>query len=203
MSDRLKALKMASNNIRLPRGRLSYPYLIEPNPKAQNKAGKVKYTTSILLPPGVDLTVVRDAVRDLAKEKFGDKLADEVFMRKFKQPFLKAEEHMTGFEGWTLVRLSSLYKPGLVDHTGTPVSEPREVYAGRWAFLSVNPFGYDTDGNRGVSLGVVNVQLLEHDEPLAGSGVKAETEFGKVELDNAGIAPVTAAAPKTSADIFG
>lgn len=195
------AILLASGNIRLPRGRLSYPYILTPNPKAKNKDGKLKYTTSFLIPPGADLTVAQDAVANIAKEKFGDKLGDPIFMKKFKLPFLEAQEHMTGFNGWKLVRLSSLYQPGVVDHRGQPVTEAREIYAGRWAFLSVNPFTYDTDGNRGVSFGVVNIQLLEHDEPLAGSAVKAENEFSKVEIE--GEQSEEAAAPKSATDIFG
>lgn len=207
MTDRNKAILLASGNIRSPRGKLSYPYLFSPQPprrgEVQKPDAKPKYTTTLLLPPDVDLTIARNAVRDTAKEKFGDRLSDELFMKKFKLPFIKAEEVMKDFNGWTVLRLSSVNKPGIVDHMGRAVTEPREVYAGRWAFVSINPFAYDREGNRGVSFGVVNVQLLEHDTPLAGSSVQPEKEFAAVEIEAGAEATTASTAPKSAADIFG
>lgn len=209
MTDKNASILLASGNIRSPRGRLSYPYLFTPQPprrgQVQKPDAKLKYTTTLLLPPGVDLTVAKKAVADAAKEKFGDKLQDELFLKKFKLPFIKAEEVMKDFNGWTVLRLSSVNKPGVIDHRGQAITEPREVYAGRWAFVSMNPFAYDVEGNRGVSFGVINVQLLEHDTPLAASNVQAEKEFAPVEIDGEtqSTQPSANSAPKTAADIFG
>ncbi|MBB3980132.1 hypothetical protein GGQ64_005379 [Rhizobium azooxidifex] len=66
---------------------------------------------------------------------------------------------------------------------GAPVQEADEadeLYNGRWFRSSLNPYWYDNE-NIGVSLGLVNVQLLKHDEPLAGGKVKADREFEPVE----------------------
>lgn len=66
--------------------------------------------------------------------------------------------------------------------TGKPIletDEADELYNGRWFRASLNPYWYDNE-NIGVSLGLVNVQVLRHDEPLAGGKVKADREFEPV-----------------------
>ena len=48
---------------------------------------------------------------------------------------------------------------------------------------SIQAFAYETDGNKGVTFGLVNVQLLDNDEELVigGARVSAETEFENTE----------------------
>jgi hypothetical protein len=47
----------------------------------------------------------------------------------------------------------------------------------------VQAYGYDKAGNKGVSLGLINVQLLDNDDELVvgGGRVNAESEFEAVE----------------------
>ena len=174
---------LATGNIRSPKGRLSYTFLLETNPKAKTKDGKLKYTTSLLLPPDCDLTLLKNAAIECAKEEFGEKLIDKKtgLPLALKTPFLKGEEKVgPDFKGWTLLRLSAMTRPGIVDARGVSVTEPQDVYSGRWAFISMNPFAYDVDGNKGVSFGMANVQVLDHDDPLAGRP-RPESEFVAVE----------------------
>lgn len=182
MSNEKTCIELVSGNIRTPKGRLSYVYLTKPNPKAKTKDGVLKYTTTILLPPDSDLTLLKQAAADAAKEEFGEKLTDAQGKKIIlKSPFLSGEDKAgPDFKGWTVLRLSSMGKPGIVDATGNAVSDDENVYSGRWAFISVRPFTYNTDGNRGVGFGMANVQVLDHDDPLAGRP-RAETEFAPIE----------------------
>jgi len=83
---------------------------------------------------------------------------------------------------------------------GTPIvltpANPKFPYAGCYANVALEFFGYDSNGSKGVSAKVLAVQFLRHGEPLRGSSVVAATEFGIVATDADGPAP--AAAPKTS-----
>jgi hypothetical protein len=75
-------------------------------------------------------------------------------------------------------------KPGIVGPNGKSDGiEPEHVYSGRWARMTVDAYGYDVDGNKGVSFGLKNVQLLDNDDELVvgGSKVSAESEFDAVE----------------------
>lgn len=173
----------SSGNLITPAGRMSYPYLLTPNPKAKTKDGKLKYTVSLLLPPDTDLSVAKKAAQDAAVEKFGAKVNDEHFRKSLRLPFLDAFEKTKGdeqFKGWVMLRLASVNKPQIIDASNAEVIEPHEVYAGRWARFTVRAFAYDTDGNRGVSFGLQNAQLLDHGEPLAANFARATDEFDPV-----------------------
>ena len=87
------------------------------------------------------------------------------------------------FEGWTLLRMSAKYKPDFIYPNGKPISASEinnEVYSGRWARISVNPYWFKTKAQSGVTLGLQNVQLLDHDENLGGGKPKGEGEFDAV-----------------------
>lgn len=77
--------------------------------------------------------------------------------------------------------------PQVVNPKGLELTEEHEadeVYNGRWFRASVNPYWYDAqDGKPGVSLGLVNIQLLFNDDPLAGGKAKASAEFEAVDID--------------------
>ena len=68
------------------------------------------------------------------------------------------------------------------DRNNADVIDDSEVYPGRWARATIQPFYYDTDGNRGISFGLENVQLLRNDEPIGGgSRAKPTDEFAPVD----------------------
>lgn len=171
----------AAGTIVTPKGRLSYAqFLLTPGDK-KTASGKDKYSTSLLLPPDVDLTLMKQAAKKCVEEDFA-KLPEHK-KSSIKSPFLDAYAK-TGdeqFKGWTLLRVSTTAKPAIVDARNSSVSEESEVYSGRWARLSVRPGSYDKDGNLGVSFFLSNVQLLDHDESLGGGRVNPENEFAPVE----------------------
>jgi hypothetical protein len=180
MIDLNKCRVSKSGNIITPKLRLSFPQLF--TAKAAPGSDKLKFSCSGLIPPTADISLLRKAAEECAKEKWGDKMPS-----KLKAPFLKAEDYeYEGYEaGWILIRPTSLTKPGIVDAAGNNVDEESQVYPGRWAVFSLRPFAYDTNGNRGVSLGLQNVQLLDHDEPIGGRA-RAEDEFEPVADPAAG-----------------
>lgn len=181
-----------SGNIITPKGRLSFcAQLLAPK---ADKKGKLKFGTSLLIPPTANIDLLIEAAKKCATEKFGAELP-----KKLKSPFLKAEDYdYEGYEpGWILLRPTAIQKPGIVDANGSNVDEESQIYPGRWASLSLRPFAYDTDGNRGVSFGLQNVQLLDNDTNIAGR-VSAEDEFEPVEA-----AADPAAGKKAADSVFG
>lgn len=191
--DLTKCRVAASGNIITAKGRLSFSNTL--TEAKEDKKGKLKFSTSFLLPPTADLTLLIDAVKKCAEDKWGaGKLP-----KNLKNPLLKASDYeYEGYEeGWVLIRPSSIQKPGIVNAAGQNVSDDSEVYPGRWAALSLRCFAYDVDGNRGVAFGLQNVQLLDHDTNIAGR-TRAEDEFEAVDV------PANADGSKKSADsVFG
>lgn len=168
-------------NILTPICRLSFPNLftaksVGKNPKADAK--KV-YSASLLIPPTCDLTLLKKMASEAAQLEWGAKVAEI----KLKTPFLKAEDHKyEGYlPGWTLLRPSAMNKPTVVElQNGSMVKltedDPESVYPGRWCQVSLNAFTYDVNGNKGVSFGLNNVLLLNHDDSIGGR-MRAEDEF--------------------------
>ncbi len=71
-------------------------------------------------------------------------------------------------------------------HTTLPLPDALpicEVYAGMYAIATLRPFVYDVNGNRGVSFGLQNIQILRDGEPLDGR-MRPEQEFEAVEQDD-------------------
>jgi hypothetical protein len=191
--DLTKCRVSKSGNIITPKARLSFPQMF--TAKTPPGSDKAKFGCTLLIPPTADISLLIEAAKKCATEKWGAELP-----KKLKSPFLKAEDYeYEGYEqGWVVLRPTSLQKPGLVDASGNNVDEESQVYPGRWCVASLRPFAYDTNGNRGVSFGLQNVQLLDHDEPIGGRA-RAEDEFEPVATAEAG-----AAGGKASADsVFG
>lgn len=168
-------------NVLTPICRMSFPNILVAVPKNRKKLDSPKvYQLSILIPPTCDITLLKQAANDCAIAKWG---ADKVKAMKIKNPFLKAEEYKReGYlPGWILMRLSSKAKPSVlatIDGAQVRLTEDNgdEVYPGRWCTVSINPFTFDEEGNKGVSFGLNNVKLLNHDESIGGRA-KAEDEF--------------------------
>lgn len=175
-----KGYKTPSGWIATPKGRLSYPFLFEPNADSKTKDGKPKFTVSLVLPPGADLALLKEEMTRAAKEAYPAGLPKDKLGRPItlKSPFLDAAEKMGAeWQGWTLLRLSSVKKVGVVDATNAMVEDGSEAYAGRWASALVKAFDYDVDGNKGVSFSFSGVQLLDHDDPLGGAAPNPASQF--------------------------
>lgn len=181
----------ASGNIITPKGRLSYAqYLTTPQ---ENKQGNLKYSVNILIPKSADLKLLMNKMGAVAlKHCDGDQERAKNFVKK---RFLDPNDLPGGgkpmgeeFKDFVLVRGTSDYKPQFVYPNGKRIPDEEinnELYSGRWASVSFNPYWSDNQENKGVFLGLQNVQLLDHDENLGVKVPDAEDEFGAVEVDGA------------------
>jgi hypothetical protein len=80
---------------------------------------------------------------------------------------------------------SSETRPGVVDQQVRPLTAAdNAIYAGCYAQAYVRPFAYDRAGNRGVSIGLGNVQKVRDGEPFSGNR-RPEDDFQSLtEEDN-------------------
>jgi hypothetical protein len=156
-------------------GRLSFPKLFKPNEKEFGG----KYACTLLLPPEYDLTPLKEALKQAAIEKFGpDQDKWPKGMKGPKTVIRPCEEksHLSGYlPGWHFVSASSADMPGVVDGALREITDEKEAYAGRWAIMSVNSYGYD-NVSKGVTFGLQNVQLRQDDDGFS-SRVAARNEF--------------------------
>lgn len=191
-------LSEKSGNFFTPAVRIKWANLFKPVPPSEDEKDEAKFVWNVtaLVPAGFDLKALEDEVDRIVREKI--KPANETLRRKLKLPILET----AGIQSLAAIadeypyclRLSAKafdkngkrrQAPGVVDASGKEVPESDDAdqcYDGRWARISVNPFSWEhPTGGKGVSLGLVNVQLLWNDDPLAGGKVKATSEFEAID----------------------
>lgn len=200
-----------SGNVVSPKARMSFVALHEPRKNEKRPNAKPKYELSLLIPPSADLDLLKAAAQKAAVDKWGDKLP-----KKLRSPFLNAGDYdYAGYEaGWTLIRTSTTTKPQVVNAAGQNVdtSDTGQVYSGRWCMASLGtyitePSKDNPEIQNGVSFGLRNVQLFDHDEPLSGGSAKAEDEFqsvaGSAFGDSSDAAAASGGEPAAGKSIFG
>ena len=176
---------LESGNILTPPGRMLYPSLFtKVLPRGEKDEDKAKYQCTLLFPAGADLEALKSAVDECMEENFS--IAQR--KGKIKTPFLLTADQQRladmAEEYPVMIRCSSTYKPDVRGPSVDVISEeeaPKEIYMGRWARITVRvyPWTHET-GGRGVSLGLQNVQMLDHDDPIAGGQISADHEFEPV-----------------------
>lgn len=188
-----------SGRVNTPKGRILRATFFEPYLKPDAKPGaKAKYSGAIGIPKGADISALVTLWQTAAKEKFGDRLKNKVFLDKLKKPIKKCAECLnsktgeinTGFDDPRFefyIWPTSTLKPGVNNRLNKPIEESSLVYPGCWGLFNVHAYAYEFDGNCGVSFGLDNVQILDDDEMLPiGRMSRSVDEFEAVAGADAG-----------------
>jgi hypothetical protein len=163
-------------NVVLPLCRMVYPALFEKQAPRGEKEDKAKYGAVFMIPKTADITALKEALADAAKQKFGR-------TKGVKSPLKSTDESKAlakfSDEYPFYVRANSSYQPVVVGPDGrTFVTDKDVAYSGRWAVASVVPFAWaHSTGGDGVSLSLNSVQLGDHAERIGGSIAPVEDEF--------------------------
>jgi len=147
-----------------------------------NDRGEEKYSTTVIIPKsdGATITKFRACEAEAARNKFPNKtpefykalksvLHDGDGLRPTGEPFGPECKN-----SWVFTA-SSNDRPEIVDVNAQPFLE--QVKSGDYGRVSINMYGFDTKGNKGVAAGLNNVQFLERGESLTGR-TDAATDFG-------------------------
>lgn len=159
-----------------PRAMLSYPHLDVP--QAGNQLGaKAKYSAAFVFPEGTDLAALEAAVFAAAEEKYPGKGAEMLMKGILKSPFRKDAEAKGYPAGSIFLNTRSDRKPGTVYLHAGPDKKPAvmpddkikdELYPGCYVRAQLRAFAYDSNGNKGVSFALNNVQKLADGERIDG-----------------------------------
>ena len=163
--------------------RLSFPNLF--TPRTDDNGENPKYGLKLLIPKS-DKATIR-ALRNLQKEALAEGIARGINRKKLSGEPGTGQAWDTIHDGddseapedhdhWT-VNVSSKRKPAIVDRNVQPILDADEVYSGCYARVSVNFYAFNTNGNRGVAVGLNHIQKIADGEPLGGARGKAENEF--------------------------
>lgn len=167
-----------------PIGRVAYPTLV--TARKRNERAKPRFSVTLVFGPDVDLTAFKKSVQAVVREKYPSGVP-----KNFRSPFRsgsdKEREDGTYPEGFspddTFVEFWRYEEHGRVPCVDAQRNEllATDVYAGMTGRVSTRPFCYDTDGNRGVSLGLEAFQKAADGTPIGAAPVDPQTEFDDIE----------------------
>ena len=147
--------------------RFSYLHCWEPN--AVND-GDPKYSVSAIIPKSDTETIgkIQRAIEQAKKDsvsKWGGKVPANL-----KLPLRDGDIDRPEDEAYA-------------DSNVQPILDQSEVYSGCYGRISVNFYGFNSNGNRGIAAGLGNIQKLRDGESLGGR-TNAEDDFDAVEVDD-------------------
>lgn len=173
-----------STKVITPRCLLSYPHLREPSADPQ---GKMKYSVALLFPEGSDLSQIKAAIIEAAQGRFGNKAVDMLKSGALRNP-IRTDVEAKGYDAFGVIAFMNVRSnnaPGIVGpyagKDGKPAPWDDEIYPGIAARVSMNAFAYATSGNKGVSFGLNNVQILDNSTPRIDNRLSATDEFDVTE----------------------
>jgi hypothetical protein len=172
-----------------PPGIASYAFVWKPQP-SMTAGQEPKYALTLVVSKKADLTGLMKACELAAVKKFGDKALKLIKLGKISLPFRDGDEDREDDElyaGKIFFAAKSNQQPRVVDEDLQPITDQFEFYSGCKCRISVWPYGYDVNGNKGVAFSLNNVQKLGDGERLSGRQAP-EDEFG--EGDDEDEAPV-------------
>ena len=152
--------------------RFSYLHCWEP--EAIN-GGEPKYSVSAIIPKSDKETIKKiqaavEAAKQESLSKWGGKIPPNLKLPLRDGDIDRPEDE--AYKGCYFFNANSRQAQPILDQT--------EVYSGCYGRISVNFYGYNSNGNRGVAAGLGNIQKLKDGEALS-SRTNAEDDFEAVE----------------------
>lgn len=144
--------------------------------RMNDMSGKDEFGMAILIPKSDEKTVgkINKAIEQARKDKFGNKTP-----ANFRSPLRDGDAERPedeAYRGHYFMNIKSQNRPGIVDKDRQEVLDANEFISGDYCRVSMNAYAYDVSGNRGVSFGLGNIQVLEKGEPLT-TKARAEDDF--------------------------
>ena len=156
--------------------RLSFVNLFEP--KAMNEGDVPKYSVTAIIPKTDVKTVeaikaaINAAAEAGAQKHFGGRVPVSV-NHTFKDGDTEVDDlgelknvKYPEYKNSYYIRLSTKFKPKVLDANRQEIIDPTEVYSGMYGKVSMPFFAYSGDGRRGVSAVLNNAMKTRDGEPL-------------------------------------
>lgn len=153
------------------------------DPKSIN-GGTPKYSVSLIVPKSDTVTVSKiKAAIEAAYEEGQSKLKGSAksvpALSVIKTPLRDGDLERPDDPAYAnsyFINANSASAPGIVDADRNPIMERSEVYSGVYGRASINFYAFNSNGNRGIAVGLNNLQKIRDGEPLGGKS-RAEDDF--------------------------
>lgn len=159
-------------------GKVRFSYVNIFEAKEPQGGGDAKYSVTLLIPKSDAATV--------EKIKAAMAEARENFVKKNGASSLPAKPNHTLHDGdgvrdsgdpygpeckgCYVITVSSKQKPVIVDSFRNEITDPGEVYSGCFGRAAINFYGYNSNGKKGISAGLLSIQKLHDGEPFGTVG---------------------------------
>ena len=155
--------------------RFSFCHIFEPQ---EPQGGDPKYSVMLLIPKADKETLAKiKQAMDEARENFCKRNGANALPVKYNHTLHdgdgvrdSGDPYGPECKGCYVITVSSKQKPVIVDNMRNPVTDPGEVYSGCYGRASINFYGYNSNGKKGVSAGLLSVQKLHDGEPFGTVG---------------------------------
>lgn len=172
MAEKIQSQQLTTNVFRV-----SFPHLFKPHAPPNSK-NDPKYSIDMLFSDPNDVKNIREACAKIMTQKFG---ADQKKWPKLKYNVIKngdEKDGINGYAGHLYVTARSGDKPAVVDREKQEVLDQRKFYGGCYARAQISLFWYDTNGNKGIGVGLNAVQFVKDGESFGGGRVNVDKAFG-------------------------
>lgn len=163
-------------------GKVRFSYVNIFKSRAFQADQDAKFSICLLIPKEDKATLkkikaaVDEAIQEGISSKWNGKKPANV-----KLPLRDGDEERADeapeYEGMMFLNANSTQKPGIVDKDLNEILDPDEVYSGCWGRASINFYPFSVNGNKGIGVGLNNVQKLKDGEHLGAARESAESDF--------------------------
>ena len=163
-------------------GKVRFSYVNIFKSRAFQADQDAKFSICLLIPKEDKATLkkikaaIDEAIQEGISSKWNSKKPANV-----KLPLRDGDEERADeapeYEGMMFLNANSTQKPGIVDKDLNEILDPDEVYSGCWGRASINFYPFSVNGNKGIGVGLNNVQKLKDGEHLGAARASAESDF--------------------------
>ena len=155
--------------------RASYAHVWE---KSEMPNGEFKFNIALLVPKSDEAGVkmIKRAIKSAAIDFFGEDKTK--WPKALVNPLHDGDESDRGgsYEGHFYLNAKTDRQPGIVGPDARPIMDQDQFYSGCFCRASLNFYGYDKAGNKGVGVGLNNLMKTADGDRLDGKK-NAESEF--------------------------
>jgi len=165
----------------LPNVRISFANIW--SPKSIN-GGEEKYSVSCLIRKTDKKTIalvqkaIEAAKAEGKEKKWGGKIPPNLKLPLRDGDIDRPDDE--NYEGCYFLNATSKDAPQIVDRKVQPILDPMECGSGDYCNVSVNFYPFNANGNRGVAVGLGNVQFVRSGEKLSGRA-NAAADFDEID----------------------
>lgn len=170
------------NETKVVTGLVRFSYVNIFRSRAFRDGQDAKYSICLLIPKKDKATLdkiqnaVDAAIEQGISSKWGGKTPKNLHLPLRDGDDERADE-APEYVGMMFLNANSTQKPGIIDRDRNEILDADEVYSGCWGRASINFFPYDSKGNRGVGVGLNNIQKIKDGDRLGAARASAESDF--------------------------